>query len=79
MQNCDYCGDPTERTVEAMGERVPVCPRCGVLLASPMTGPRLIRGHVTMKLRGRVGNAQLKKLLDQAMPFFDAMKRKNAS
>lgn len=79
MKECDYCGEPTDRTVEAVGTDVPVCVRCGVLLSSPLTGARLIRGHLCMRLRGKMDDRRLKRMVEGAMPYFEAMKRKDAS
>lgn len=75
--NCNYCGDPTERQIEIEGGSVPVCPKCNVLLSSPRTGPRLIRGHMSMRLRGHMNHFQLARLLDTAMPVLESMKKKD--
>jgi hypothetical protein len=77
--NCDYCGEKTERTVEAVEENVPVCHRCAILLSSPMTGSRLIRGHMNLRLREKMGKRQLDLLFEKAMPILESMKRKDAS
>lgn len=78
MNPCDYCGDPTDRTVEAQGTDVPVCVRCGALLSSPMTGARLIRGHLCLTLRNKMGERELTAFMEKAVPALEAMKRPKA-
>lgn len=74
-KNCDYCTEETERSVETDSGPVPVCQKCAALLSSPRTGPRLIRGHLTIRLRGTVKPERLEEFLGKAMPVLESMRK----
>jgi hypothetical protein len=73
--NCEYCTEETDRTVDTDSGSVPVCGKCASLLSSPRTGPRLIRGHLTMRLRGTVRPERLEELLTKGMPVLESMRK----
>lgn len=75
MKNCDYCTEQTERTVETDSGPVAVCAKCTALLSSPRTGPRLIRGHLTIRLRGSLRPDRLEEMLGKAMPVLELMRK----
>lgn len=76
--NCDYCTEKTDRAVETDSGPVAVCAKCTALLSSPRTGPRLIRGHMTIRLRGSLRPERLEELLTKAMPVLESMRKASA-
>lgn len=60
---CDFCMNPgLDR-----GDDVCVCPSCWKLLQDPKTALPLIRGTVTMQLRGTMPKAKLDDVVNEFM------------
>jgi hypothetical protein len=70
--NCKFCLRPTE-TREGLS--VAVCASCWKLLQNPNTALPLIRGHLTLALRGKLPEAELKKRINQFMTMVADWKR----
>lgn len=60
---CDFCDSPGQDR----GDDVCVCPSCWKLLQDPVTALPLIRGTVTMKLRGTMPKDQLDRVVNRFM------------
>jgi hypothetical protein len=75
MKNCEYCTAETDLAIETDSGPVPVCGKCAALLSSPRTGPRLIRGHLTMRLRGTMRPEALEGMLARAMPVLETARK----
>lgn len=69
--NCDFCDNPGRDR----GDGVCVCPSCWTLLRDPRTALPLIRGTVTMKLRGSVPKADLDRMVNEFMGRISGWKR----
>lgn len=75
MKSCDYCTEETERLIETDSGPVPVCAKCSALLSSPRTGPRLIRGHMSLRLRGTMRPERLEEIFARGMPVLESMRK----
>ena len=64
MDICQYCSRPADIQVE---KNTFVCSVCWKLLQNPATALPLIRGHLTMTLRGKMPDAELKRKIDMFM------------
>ncbi len=71
--NCEYCARPTEPRNEIEGASV--CEICWQLLQNPTTALPLIRGHLTLTLRGKMPEDELKKKIDAFMSMLSTWKR----
>jgi len=71
--NCEYCARPA-RPREGL-EDTAVCDSCYSLLQNPVTALPLIRGHLTLTLRGTMPDAELKKKIDAFMQMISGWKR----
>jgi len=75
---CEYCTSHTNMIQfgEGTGEdsNLYVCGRCLKLLRNPTTALPLIRGHLTMKLRGIIPEKTLKDMMDTYMSRLSTMK-----
>ena len=69
---CMYCTGDGASDFKGTGE--PVCDSCGKLLANPATALRLMRGHLTLKLRGRMRKERLAEFVDDCMARIAAMR-----
>ena len=62
--NCQFCN-------RSAGVRkdleIGVCDQCWALLQKPVTALPLIRGHLTLSLRGKMPEAELKKRVNAFM------------
>ena len=65
--NCDYCSLPTNNQVGTSEIHVYMCEKCELLLKDPELAMRLIRGHLSMKLRGTASSEALEKLIDDGI------------
>lgn len=63
MIRCMYCGRAAQNRLD--GESGPVCGACWSLLSSQETALRLIRGHMTAALRGRMPPEQLRAAIER--------------
>lgn len=62
---CEYCGKPGR---DRLGDgKSSVCDGCWRLLRDPRTALPLLRGHMTLSLRGKVPEAELKRKVDAFM------------
>ena len=61
MSNCLYCSRPAEIQQDL---DVAVCYICSELLKNKVTALPLIRGHLTLTLRGKIPDADLKRNID---------------
>lgn len=71
--SCMYCGKPTSRVIE--GADCSVCEKCWKLLQNPVTALPLIRGHLTLTLRGTIPEDKLKLQIDKFMEQIATWKR----
>lgn len=70
---CMYCGKPGTRRIEEADSSV--CGKCWKLLQNPATALPLIRGHLTLTLRGTVPEDKLKLHIDKFMEQLATWKR----
>ncbi len=68
---CDFCDHPGDDR----GDGVCVCPSCWKLLQDPKTALPLIRGTVTMKMRGTMPKDRLDRVVDEFMGMVSAWRR----
>jgi len=71
MKTCQFCtmaGKDRE-------DGVYICDACWKLLQEPTTAMALIRGHLTMELRGKMPEEDLKKHIDKFMEMVSTWKR----
>jgi hypothetical protein len=73
--SCQFCGKPAENLEGLQGVEAAVCPSCMELLKTPTTALPLIRGHLTLTLRGKVPEAELKRKVDAFMQMISTWKR----
>ena len=71
--SCTYCSRPSRKQD---GIDVEVCPECWKLLQNPITALPLIRGHLTMTLRGKMPDSELKMRIDEFMKFISIWQKK---
>ena len=71
MNTCQYCSKPTDIQVDT---NVFVCPICWKLLQDPITALPLIRGHLTLILRGKIPDNELKKKINTFMQMIGSWK-----
>lgn len=77
---CEYCS--TKNASLYLGppdvaQEVYVCSPCIRLLKNPVTALPLIRGNLTMKLRGTISEAKLDEMLQSFMETVSKFKPKN--
>jgi hypothetical protein len=79
MSSCIFCyGEGTPRVkTDAGGEELSVCDYCWKLLQDPKTALPLIRGHLSLTMRGRIPADQLKFQIDKFMERIAGWKPKN--
>ena len=65
--NCEYCLLTTGRQVGTPEIPVYLCEKCELLLKDPEFAMRLIRGHLSMKLRGTASEEELEKLISSGI------------
>jgi hypothetical protein len=70
--SCEYCGRHAEIDANL---KVAVCASCWKLLRNPTTALPLIRGHLTLTLRGKVSDNELKRRVDAFMAMISTWKR----
>lgn len=70
--NCEYCSRPAQPRPEL---ETGVCNSCWQLLQNPATALPLIRGHLTVTLKGTVPDDVLKKRIDAFMQMIAGWKR----
>ncbi len=77
--DCEYCTDKAPLFVQPpeAPTKVYLCARCLKLIRNPSTGLALIRGNLTMKLRGRVAPNKLKPLVDKYIEELTQLSAKN--
>ncbi len=71
---CEYCGKNAPEFMKEL--EVFLCGACKKLLANPATALPLIRGHLTLKLRGTIREETLKKWIDDYMNLLSSLKKK---
>jgi len=69
--NCSFCDHPGQDR----GDDICVCLSCWNLLQDPKTALPLIRGTVTMKLRGQAPKATIDKMVNDFMGMVASWKR----
>ena len=77
---CEYCNTPGVLRIgkkDGAESDVYVCDSCWKLLKNPKTALPLIRGHLTMKLKGRISPEQLNRMLNHYMGMISAWKPRN--
>ncbi len=73
MKECHFCdGFGLDR-----GDDVSVCRSCWALLQSPATALPLIRGTVSMKLRGTMPKERLDEVVNEYMGMLSTWQRKD--
>jgi hypothetical protein len=70
--NCQFCNRLAQ---PRDGLETGVCDECWQLLQKPTTALPLIRGHLTLTLRGKMPEAELKKKIDDFMGMISGWKR----
>lgn len=69
--NCSFCDHPgVDR-----GDEVVVCNSCWTLLQDPKTALPLIRGTVTMQMRGSLPKEKLERVVNDFMGMVSSWKR----
>lgn len=79
-ESCEYCGAPGVLRVEkqeGLDEDVYVCDDCWRLLKDPKTALPLMRGHLTMKLKGKMPPSALSRTVNKYMDLISAWKLRN--
>lgn len=62
---CEYCqSEGSGEFADNGADKVYVCTMCQKLLSTPSTALRLMRGHMTLRLRGTMPSIRLKRLVD---------------
>jgi len=77
---CEYCNAPGEMRAgikDGLEKDVHVCDDCWRLLKNPVTALPLIRGHLTMKLKGQMVPANLNRMINQYMEKISGWKPRN--
>ena len=75
---CEYCsGNGVVRTTTKEHGDLAVCNICWTLLKNPATALPLIRGNLSMALRGSMPEPDLKRALDAFMAGISAFKPRN--
>jgi hypothetical protein len=72
MNYCQFCSKPAEAME---GTEAAVCSSCWDLLKEPSTALPLIRGHLTLTLRGTMPEEELKRRIDAFMQMIAGWKR----
>lgn len=72
--SCMYCSQEGTQRVPTDPQSV-VCEKCWKLLQNPATALPLIRGHVTMSLRGKVHPDRLEEMVQAFMGHISTWKR----
>ncbi len=68
--HCEYCGRPGLKRVgveDGLDEDMHVCTHCWKLLQSPATALPLLRGHLSLEMRGVVKPVAAGKMVDSFM------------
>jgi hypothetical protein len=78
---CEFCTSQGPIRVKqgegGVKQDVHICDRCWVLLQNPLTALPLIRGNLTLALRGKVSDKTLEKQLNQFMGIISKWNKKN--
>lgn len=78
--NCEYCNGPGELRAgksDGLDREVYVCDSCWDLLKDPKTALPLLRGHITMHLKGKMPSDLLAKRVNKYMEMISAWKIRN--
>jgi hypothetical protein len=71
--NCQFCSRAAEPRENL---EVGVCHACWRLLQNPTTALPLIRGHLTLTLRGKVPDTELRRQIDAFMTMIASWSRR---
>ena len=74
--NCMYCGNLGTARVPG-DEQSCVCDKCWKLLQNPVTALPLIRGHLTITLRGKIPPDKLDEMIQKFMGSIASWQKKN--
>lgn len=74
---CNFCQLPTQRQVGTTEIPVYLCEKCESLLKNPESAMRLLRGHLSMKLRGTATEEQLEQLIEKGIEALQQFGIKN--
>lgn len=72
MTPCTYCGRASKQRIDEMDDSG-VCDGCWALLQDPGTALPLMRGHLTMSMRGRIPPQRLASMVEA---FMEAVARR---
>lgn len=78
--NCEYCDTPGVARAgkkDGLDREVYVCDGCWKLLKDPKTALPLLRGHLTMQLKGKMVPDRLDKILNSYMGMISDWKPRN--
>lgn len=76
MNKCEYCLSSGDSIRLEDGQEAFVCKRCWKLLQNPVTALPLIRGNITMSLRGKVPEKDLEKTVNSFMAKISTWKKR---
>lgn len=71
---CEYCQMPTGRQIGTKEIQVFLCEKCELLLKDPDCAMRLLRGHLSMKLRGTDSEEALTELIENGLQELKKLK-----
>ena len=77
---CEYCSRPGDRisgTEDGLTKDLFVCQQCMALLRDPKVGLQLVRGNVTLALRGTGQDRDDKKRIDRFMEMLSGWRRRD--
>ena len=77
---CHFCRQTNSPPRVGEGEPHPelhVCKGCWSLLKNPSTALPLLRGHLTLELRGKLGAHELKEMLESWMKVVSSWRPRN--
>lgn len=80
--SCEFCGRPGAKLAgveDGLESDFFACTGCRKLLSKPVTALPLIRGHLTLELRGKMSKKRLDNMMQVGMEILSKMKKKDPS
>lgn len=77
---CEYCsrsGDRISGPEDGLNSDLFVCAQCMALLRDPKVGLQLVRGNLTLALRGTGQDRDVKKRINQFMDMLSLWRRRD--
>jgi hypothetical protein len=78
--SCEFCFKPGKRRAgpeDGLEKDVFICDVCWRLLKNPLTALPLIRGNITLSLRGKIEEKKLQKMVNRYMDGLSKWSPKN--